>query len=309
MWASDSIHLRKVLYIPLDKSHRAKEIMILLSQRSDSEIETEWIPTSAGSGSHGPGLVERRFPEHNLTIRRIPASHLSFFPTTSDAALDNTSSFLSLPRSNPEARRASSQNGSPEGLPSSVPPATGMYATHSSWASSEGSPSTGTQIRTHLASLFNALPIAPSTRETLLSRLSLESGASTPSQCSEEQDHELEDVSKMRRSSPNMGVRYLSESDSRYLKADPLPNRHTLDGPNLVELQPVQPSKLTPRRLSRSAVPQGSQTPHAVNHSTRTGYLSPDSRQLNPEVVRTAQLEPTPVMTLPLKGREQNDKG
>ncbi|KAK7692216.1 hypothetical protein QCA50_003840 [Cerrena zonata] len=297
MWTSDSIHLRKVLYIPLDKSHRAKEIMIMLSEKEKDE-------TAASPGT-GPDVAERSFPEHNLTIRRVPASHLSFFPTNSDAALDNAASFLTLPRSN-RVRKPSSETGLSDRLSSPIPPATGMYTTRSLPTSSGGSPSTGTQIRTHIASLFNALPIAPSTRENLISRLSLDSGASTPSQYSEEQDHELEDVRKTRRSSTNTHSRYLSNPDPAHPISFPFPD-HPVGGQSL-ELQPVHSSQVSPRRLPRSSS-SALHTPNAGGHIGRAEYLLQDTRQPRTEVVRTAQLEPSPAMQVPLKGRDRNGAG
>lgn len=265
--------------------------------------EVEMDETSPALGPNGSEVVERRLPEHNLTIRRIPASHLSFFPTTSDADSDNASSFHSLPRSY-KPRKPSSGNELSKSLSASLPPATGMHTTHSPSMSPEGS-STGSQIRTHLASLFNALPIAPSTRETLISRLSLESGASTPSQYSEEQDHELEDVREMRRPSPNTRTQYLW-TDPHYLNSPSLPD-HPVGGQNL-KLRMVQSSPVSPRKLTRSVIPPPTRTLHSLDQCGRSGYLSPDTRQPSTEAVRTAQLEPSPTMQLPSRGKGKNDE-
>ena len=121
LWASDSIHLRKV-YIPV-------------TSRNDV------------SPSHSNG--------DKSTIRRIPASQLSFFPPSSKS-LDYSSDDLGQ-----------------------VPPLS-AETTSSSYSSAPLS----------LSSIWSSLPIIASTRETTISRLSFESSTNA----SDDGEHELSDV-------------------------------------------------------------------------------------------------------------------
>ncbi|KAJ7467169.1 peptidoglycan-binding LysM domain protein [Mycena latifolia] len=158
LWPSDPIHLRKILYIPLDKTSRAKEL----------------APT--------PMLVSTEEPEHPSptqsdtvasfsTIRRIPASQLSFFP----------------PHARPQQ---------PPDPPSPSPPRTKHpHSRHARYATTPASSSTapGTASSPSLASILTALPIQPSTRDTIIARLSYDSTGSSYSDRDDE-GHELDDV-------------------------------------------------------------------------------------------------------------------
>ena len=68
LWSSDSIHLRKVLYIPLDKAKH--HLPDLIDLRDSTPTDSTITPTSQLNSNFS-------------TIRRIPASKLSFFPPAS----------------------------------------------------------------------------------------------------------------------------------------------------------------------------------------------------------------------------------
>lgn len=85
LWPSDPIHLRKILYVPLDKSHKAKDIFLKLAEdNSASEEHSGQLPSFNASAE------ERRYPQHGLTIRKVPASTLSFFPPPQTSAGDDS---------------------------------------------------------------------------------------------------------------------------------------------------------------------------------------------------------------------------
>lgn len=110
MWASDSIHLRKTLYIPVDVVPDRGSILASVQEEDSpnasrvngasenrqpsSESQTGWPedrvsrhPRDASSGSgSGGGTPSRSLERRTLataTIRRVPASELSFFPPPS----------------------------------------------------------------------------------------------------------------------------------------------------------------------------------------------------------------------------------
>ena len=80
LWTSDSIHLRKVLYIPVDKTRQAihlREALIDKNARSDDQSSPDPAPTLPDQTTS----VEASLPDiGKLTIRRVPASQLSYFP-------------------------------------------------------------------------------------------------------------------------------------------------------------------------------------------------------------------------------------
>ncbi|KDQ07164.1 carbohydrate-binding module family 50 protein [Botryobasidium botryosum FD-172 SS1] len=74
LWASDSIHLRKELYIPINH-RRWEHVKALANSRSATLAEN-------GGASIPPGveLTDEPSKHQDLPVRRIPLSHLSFFP-------------------------------------------------------------------------------------------------------------------------------------------------------------------------------------------------------------------------------------
>ncbi|KAF7333247.1 Peptidoglycan-binding domain-containing protein 1 [Mycena sanguinolenta] len=159
LWSSDPIHLRKVLYIPLDKTSRKELDPTPLLVSTDDMEQVEPTPVQVDTiGSMA-------------TIQRIPASQLSFFP----------------PPSRPQE---------PETPPPSaeLPPRTKHpHSRHVRYATSPASSLPGTAGSPSLTSILSALPIQPSTRDTIIARLSYDSTGSS-SYSDRDEGHELDDV-------------------------------------------------------------------------------------------------------------------
>jgi len=302
MWTSDSIHLRSVLFIPLEQAHRSKHLTLSLLEASSSssadedsldEMETPVVERSPSSGR-----------TNGLTIRRVPASQLSFFPPPAETSLSLDSHSSNSARTLPRSFQSSQKH-------ESVPVGISSRTASGSSASSDpfGTPPSGLPLRTHIASLFNALPIAPSTRDTIIARLSLDSGASTPTQCSEEQEHELKDVSsssyrKMAQihQSPHLdinGNRSFARIKSRKSKTD-------LTSVELFFLNPNSLQSVSPPRNPHLGSSQSPPTTPS-RHGKRLDYTSPEQSLERPEIIRTAQLEPSPAMQLPLMAKRDTD--
>ncbi|KAI9455478.1 hypothetical protein BJY52DRAFT_645050 [Lactarius psammicola] len=174
LWASDSIHLRQVLYVPLDKARHAslETVASLLAQRADGEEEEHTASPHSHPHSRSDPDADPRGPDRPSVVRRIPLRSLSFFPPPSS----NSSALAGgLP-----PRPASSS-------PSHVlPPA----ATATASTLSKGSTLTSTLRATALSSLFSVLPINASTRDEIFSRLSIDS-VSNSTTVSDDPEHEL----------------------------------------------------------------------------------------------------------------------
>ncbi|KAH9040194.1 hypothetical protein EDB85DRAFT_194983 [Lactarius pseudohatsudake] len=166
LWASDSIHLRHVLYIPLDKARHAslETVASLLAQRDDGKEEDTAHPHSHSRSRSDPD-ADPRSSDRPSVVRRIPSTSLSFFPPPSSAP----SGELSRPASSP----------------SHVPPPAATSSTLS-----KGSTLTSTLRATALSSLFSVLPINASTRDEIFSRLSIDS-VSNSTTASDDAEHEL----------------------------------------------------------------------------------------------------------------------
>ncbi|KAJ6538900.1 peptidoglycan-binding LysM domain protein [Mycena vulgaris] len=235
LWSSDPIHLRKVLYIPLDKTSRAKELaptpVPLLVSTEDTEQPS---PASTHSDNVGP----------MSTIRRIPASQLSFFP----------------PHARPQ------QPPDPPSLPAHLPPRTKHpHSRHVRYATTPASSSPVPGSSPSLVSILTALPIQPSTRDTIMARLSYDSTSSSYSD--HDEGHELDDVRR---------------------------------GGSLDSIFPST-EHATPRAKSRDAGPSTSpMRTHARTASASSVYGGGGGaqyRRAGPP--RTVQLEPSPAMQLP----------
>ena len=145
MWPSDSIHLRKSLNVPVNKASKLKQLNV------DGPEEVQRTNSSSSM----------RQLEIMPDIRRIPASHLSFFPqgSPSDDSLANT--VVTMARRPHITRRLDS--------------------------TSSGSPTLSPN--TTSSSIFYTLPRAfPIAKDAIMSRLSLDSGGTPPK---EEQGHEM----------------------------------------------------------------------------------------------------------------------
>ena len=147
MWPSDSIHLRKSLNVPVNKASKLRRLNVdgpKVVQRTNS----------SSSSSMGPLEI---MPD----IRRIPASHLSFFPQGSPSDDSPANTVVTMAR----RPRISSQ------------------------FNSSGSGSLSLTPNTNPSSIFSTLPRAfPIAKDAIMSRLSLDSGGTPPK---EEQGHEM----------------------------------------------------------------------------------------------------------------------
>ncbi|KAJ7646732.1 peptidoglycan-binding LysM domain protein [Roridomyces roridus] len=152
LWASDPIHLRKVLYIPLDKTKERVPSAILVSTEDDDR-----------QSSHSDT------PAPPSTIRRIPVSQLSFFP----------------PPAKPQELPPP-----PSPPPQPIPRTKHPHSRHARYATT---PTPGVSGSPSFTSILSALPIQPSTRDTIIARLSYESTSSGHSDQPDE-GHELDDV-------------------------------------------------------------------------------------------------------------------
>jgi len=227
----------------------------------------------------------------------VPASQLSFFPPSSSSSALKPSPSVSrgsIKRSGIPSDFLTSYLASQS--PSSSPPSQSHM---SALLSSPSQPSIEAHsVRSQLSTIFNALPIAPSTRDTLMARLSLDSGASTPTQASEEQEHELETMGDGLKSSQSLDSIMTRGRISALPTVPPIKEvdfgslHRTVRGAN-VELTSIAP--ISPPSMSR----QGSAT--STRRHRGLDYVSPERPSVRPEVIRTAQLQPSPVMQLPLK--------
>ncbi|KAI0001258.1 hypothetical protein BJV74DRAFT_88927 [Russula compacta] len=180
LWASDSIHLRQVLYVPLDKAHHADldTVASLLAQRTDNE-------DIAAPPSH----LDLRTADPAPIVQRIPSTSLSFFPPP-----------LSRPSTPPL----------PGGAP--FPPTTPFHSHSQSPGTTSSTPSKGPNLASSLganalSSLFSILPINASTRDEIMSRLSIDSVSnSTTGTASDEAEHELTAVPTAHKSRTNASV-------------------------------------------------------------------------------------------------------
>ncbi|KAI0088169.1 hypothetical protein BDY19DRAFT_216261 [Irpex rosettiformis] len=296
LWPSDPIHIRKVLYIPLDRSHKAKEILLSQLEPNSTEVlpsaSEDILPRSILPTDTDDAATLSSSP--SLTIRRVPVSQLSFFPPPS-TSLHPSSTILSsrtLPRSSTLSKK---RDPIPfEAAPSSssahlVSPSSSLPST-SAFASALQAPPPPTPPRApipSLTSLFSALPIG---------RISYESNASTPSQGSDEQEHELDDVS--RASSSRNGRQCVLPRQQDYLNSRSSPTRSKASS------RPFDGFELGPFASSSSFDRQNGSKLSETPRSQRTiHYTSPGTNQPSTGVVRTSQPQPSPSMQLPLMRR------
>jgi hypothetical protein len=233
LWSSDSIHLRKALYIPLDGSSYSNRVKPLIDL-------DEPTPTSSSDLYHDKS--------HTSTIRRIPVSQLSFFPPPAK------------PSAPPNANSGDPSAYTPP-LPSSKRSGSG---------SGSGSPA---QHSRTLTSILTAFPIAASTRDTIIARLSFDSERSS---MSEGQGHELDEVR-----TSSLTARPSLRSSSFH---DEMGHR-------------TSPSTTRPRLSSPKFAPRSVSPPTPVDRKSWTHTDATESHA----PIRTVQLEPSPAMTVPTR--------
>lgn len=268
LWATDSIHLRDVLYIPIEQAFRAREFMPepqVMSLTSESQ--------EPGTSIHAPpihlspfteGSVEPTSTSPLIPIRRIPSSQLTFFPPSSNK---NQESNLNGPFQDIGiSLHPSESHRSPAGA-------------HSRHISSPASYS--------LSSILTALPIAASTRDEIITRLSFDSVSSNFSDKSrtnsdDEIGHELDDVAKPKNSrTPKTLCEDIDELS--------MPTPKALQNPEIL------PSQQGSRITSSSSFPKNSNVRSLSSTTPPRFYVS----QAYETSVRTYQMEPSPSMQLP----------
>ena len=265
LWATDSIHLRDVLYIPIEQASRAREFMpepqaMSLTPESQ-EPETSVYGSPIHPSSFTEGSVE---PASTIPIRRIPSSQLTFFPPSSNKAQES-----SLYEPFQDIRISLSPNESHR------PPA-GAHSRHISPPASYS-----------LSSILTALPIAASTRDEIITRLSFDSISSNFSDKSrtnsdDETGHELDDVAK--------------HKNSRIPKAlcDDV-DEMSMPTPKALQNSEILSSQQGSRITSSSSFPKNSHVRSLSSTSPPRFYVS----QAYETSVRTYQMEPSPSMQLP----------
>ncbi|KAI0798492.1 hypothetical protein BC629DRAFT_224487 [Irpex lacteus] len=292
LWPSDPIHIRKILYVPLDRSHKAKEIVL-------SQLEVNATEGTPHQDNPPRSIIPTDSDDavtlstsSSLTIRRVPVSQLSFFPPPSTSLHPSTS----IPSSSRTLPRSSTSSRKRDAIPfEAAPSSSSAYSSSSSLPSTSAfasalqaapPPTPPRAPITSLTTLFSALPIG---------RISYDSNASTPSQASDDQVHELDDVSRSRNGRQRDVYRqqdYLNSQDSRTRSKS---RSRPFDG---LELGPFS----SPHRSSSSR--QNSLKSSETTSSRRTvHYTSPDTNLTSPEIIRTSQPEPSPAMQLPLRKR------
>lgn len=148
MWPTDSIHLRKFLNVPVNQASKLKQL----------DVEAQ----GTGPGSSTTSL------EATADIRRIPASHLSFFPQGSPSDGSSIDRMVTGGRRHRTAGQTTLDGGGLPALPPNPNP----------------------------SSIFSTLPRAfPIAKDAIMSRLSLDSGGTPPK---EEQEHEMGVVGRNR---------------------------------------------------------------------------------------------------------------
>ncbi|KAI0318896.1 hypothetical protein OF83DRAFT_1170717 [Amylostereum chailletii] len=190
LWTSDSIHLRKTLYIPVDQARHARLALI------DSPA-TEDPPTTLTLPSHVRPSTEISSSPHpdsaeSYTIHRVPAARLSYFPPPNhDRPNPNPN-----PNPNPKLRPSASTSNSTDSIHSpSWDARPDPFSASAATLAARFTSTASTLRNTALSSLFSALPLAASTRDDLFTRLSIDSSASSATGSDEhEHEHELAPV-------------------------------------------------------------------------------------------------------------------
>ena len=268
LWATDSIHLRDVLYIPIEQAFRAREFMPEPQFKSltpeSQEPETSIHAPPIRPSTFTKGTAELTSASPMIPIRKIPSSQLTFFPRSSNKNLE------------------SSLNGSFEDIVISLHPSQSHSSPagfHNRHISSPASYS--------LSSILTALPIAASTRDEIITRLSFDSVSSNFSDKSrtnsdEETGHELDDVAKHK----NSRIRKTLCEDVDEMS---MPTPKALQNPEIL------PSQQGSRNTSSSSLPKDPNI-RSLSSTTPPRFYVSHAYETS---VRTYQMEPSPSMQLP----------
>ncbi|KAJ3509026.1 hypothetical protein NLJ89_g5436 [Agrocybe chaxingu] len=269
LWTSDTVHRKEVLYIPIDQATRAREfipeplISLTPEPTTDSTniFEDAYTSTLLVNGDRAQSLP----PSPTVPIVRVPSRQLSYFPPSTNK--------------NPDVKHhghtdADSLHLQPS--PTKTSPGTGRY-----------NPS---QPNSSLSSILTALPIAASTRDEIITRLSLDSVSSSFTDRSransdEETGHEMDDVAKRKRHSRHEnGV--AGDLDELSMPTPKVSDRRPS---SRIPTQGVQTGTVS------SSLPKHSHARSLSSTSPPRFYVS----QASETVIRTSQLEPSPAMQIP----------
>ena len=268
LWTSDSIHRRSVLYIPIDQATRAREYIqepTLISLTPDAE-DTDNVFEESYSSMPPVNHNHNAEPSNTaVPVTRVPASQLTYFPPSSNK--------------NTDAKQTSPSVGS---------------GTRISPTSSKYDPSLPSNS---LTSILTALPIAASTRDEIITRLSFDSVSSSytdRSRASSNEDlgHELNEVRKPKRFDVGK-LRPSFHQDDIDEVSMPTPKGHSQNAPIPLYHQSLRQNR------SISDLPISSSLPHSRSLSSTSPprfYIS----QPHETHVRTSQLEPEPAMQIPI---------
>ncbi|KAL0576349.1 hypothetical protein V5O48_005647 [Marasmius crinis-equi] len=238
LWASDSIHLREELYIPLDKASR---------RQTETDGQAANIRSQSPKDCNRDTLIDDTIPgDHpdapTPTIRKIPTKHLSFFP--------------------PPAKRPATDARERASL--ELP----HESNNHSW--------TATTPSTSLNTILTALPIPASTRDSIMARLSFDSSSSSFSDQDHELDdvrvgrharslsHDsvidgYDTARIVRRSRPGVLRKAHGRPESSAIKLDNLPHHDTpaypLSSPNRSSASPDITSPIPVRTVQMEPSP------------------------------------------------------
>lgn len=252
-----------MLYIPIDQASRAREHvpeLNLITLTPDPQDETASIVSQATSASPlSRGNAGSIPPSPSASVRKIPAKQLSYFPPSTHKTIDSPASL------------------SETNITSHILTGGGSKALPNRYISSPANNS--------LTSILTALPIAASTRDEIITRLSFDSVSSSFSDRSrinsdEDDGHELNEVKR-----PNPIS--VDESESEDVDGSTLPT-------------PKASQRISHAMRSRDGFSSSStsKSAHSGPHSSASPphfYVS----QAHETYVRTSQLEPSPAMKLP----------
>ncbi|CDO76111.1 hypothetical protein BN946_scf184876.g4 [Trametes cinnabarina] len=204
LWASDPIHLREMLYIPVDKARNVQHLRsmdgVITTNAGSSRLGNLDTQTMDGLPSSKPAADDAKDAE-KYTLRRVPASQLAFFPPptnrTSLSRSTASSAVNPLLSQTLPARRAASNRPPIPGFPRPQQEAplknvidlfsTSLHATANhlrAYAQSQ-------------SSLFSS-PRPVKLSQSLASRLSIDSTSASATASSEEGDweHEMESLGR-----------------------------------------------------------------------------------------------------------------
>lgn len=270
LWASDSIHLREVLYIPLERSFKARDLIQDMKVNTTPLVDLSTLQGSAvaADSSNSPSSP-------GLGVLRVPTSRMSFFPPPATSGKTPSMSSALLPP-----------------LGSNVKPPS--HARHLT------SPS--------LVSILTALPIFASTRDDLIARLSFDSASSNVSERSRpsldhSEGHELDVVVNHEQMASQLSqITHRPKFTSKTIDPNVL---QSMAGSEPPAVHPIQPRDT--RHLSTS--PPAMYIPRIPDStSIRTVQMEPSPIMQLPTLrSRKSQLPPNTGISIYTQRRPQDD--